>query len=224
MPVKIFADGADEAAIAELAQHPRVEGFTTNPSLLRAAGVTDYEGFARRVLKIAGERPVSFEVLADEPEEMERQALVIASWGPSAVVKIPVVNTKGESMVPLANWLMANGVAVNVTAVFVPWQVDGLMYNERSFVSVFAGRVADAGIDPRATISEVKSIATCRVIWASSRELYDIRKANRCCCYAITLTRELINKLPLIGKNLEDYSLETVQQFYRDARASGLTI
>lgn len=223
--LKIFADGADELAIAELAKHPRVEGFTTNPSLLRAAGVTDYAGFARRVLRVAGDRPVSFEVLADEPDEMERQALVIASWGPSAVVKIPVINTEGKSMVPLANRLAANGVAVNVTAVLLSDQVEGLELNDRSFVSVFAGRIADVGGNPAGSIEYMlQKQPQLRIIWASPRELRNVFDAHRCHCYAITLTRGLIDKLPLFHKNLVDYALETVQGLYGDAIASGLTI
>lgn len=225
LKVRIFADGADEAAIADLAQNPLVRGFTTNPTLLKAAGVTDYAAFAKRVLAIAGLRPVSFEVLADELDEMEQQALVIDRWGGNAVVKIPITNSRGLPTTEVVNHLASRGVAVNVTAVFTTEQIAGLELNSRCYVSVFAGRIADAGVFPVSVIQRMLTAnRDLRIIWASPRELANVIQADAVGCHAITLTRDLIAKLPLLGKDLREYSLETVQGFYRDAVLSGLTI
>jgi len=223
--VRIFADGADEAAIAELARDPRVSGFTTNPSLLHAAGVRDYAEFAKRILLLADDRPVSFEVLADELDEIEWQAGVIAGWGSNAVVKVPVTNSKGLSTMALVNKLAAGNIAVNVTAVMEAAQLEGLGLGVACYVSVFAGRIADTGRDAPSIIREIREERpNLGIIWASPREVLNVIQAEACGCHAITLTRDLIAKLPLLGKDLKAYSLETVQAFYRDAVLSRLTI
>ena len=230
--VKIFADGADFDGIIKLYANPLVKGFTTNPSLMRKAGVTDYEVFARRLLTAVPDRPVSLEVFADDFDEMERQALAIASWGRNVNVKIPVTNTKREFSGPLIRRLSAAGVALNVTAVFTLDQVrrvtECLAAETPAIVSVFAGRIADTGIDPVPIMAEsVRILRTkpkAELIWASPRELLNIVQADAIGCHIITVTADIIAKLALVGKNQDDYSLETVQMFYRDASAAAYTI
>lgn len=224
LSVRIFADGADEATMESLATLPWIAGFTTNPSLLRKAGVTDYAGFAQHALTLAGGRPVSFEVLSDEFEEMRRQARVIASWGPAAVVKIPIVNSRGESAASLIEDLAAEGMALNVTAVFDERQVRRIRLNEQCFVSVFAGRLADTGIDPIGAACAVQQSCRAKVIWASTRELFNVLQADAAGCYAITMTPDLLSKMKLFGKAPLEYSRETVAMFVDDAKASGLTL
>lgn len=230
--IKLFADGADLKEMLALYPDPRIVGFTTNPTLMRKAGVTDYESFAREVLKAIPDRPVSFEVFADENEEMERQAHVIASWGPNVNVKIPVTNTKGVSTAPIIRRLSQDGVTLNVTAIMTIKQVrevaDALSPDTPAIVSVFAGRVADTGVDPIphmiACRKELSSSPKAELLWASPRELLNVFHAVEAGCHIITATPDILAKLALVGKNLNLYSLETVQMFHRDAMQSGFAI
>ncbi len=230
--IKIFADGADLDGIREMAADPLIKGFTTNPTLMRKAGVDDYKAFALEALKIVTDRPVSFEVFADEFDEMERQALEIASWADNVNVKIPITNTRGESAVPLVETLSGKGVAVNVTAVFMLEQVqsvvDGLNPETPAILSVFAGRVADSGRDPVPHMKEAVRIAKAKpkaeILWASPRELLNIFQADAAGCYIITVTNDVLKKLSNIGKDLGEFSLETVRMFYDDASAAGYRI
>lgn len=232
LKVKIFGDGADLAGIKALSQKPWISGFTTNPTLMRKAGVSDYKAFAHEVLALVGGRPVSFEVFADDFGEMESQAFEIASWGPNVNVKIPVTNTKGESANPLIRRLSAAGVQVNVTAVFTLDQVRGIVESLSSetpaIISIFAGRIADTGVDPvpvmRDALVAMKARPKAELIWASPRELLNIVQASDIGCHIITVTNDILNKLSLLGKDHGDYSLETVQMFYKDAAAAGYDI
>lgn len=227
--IKIFADGADERGLAELARHSRVGGFTTNPTLMRAAGVSDYRAFARGLLEVAGGRPVSFEVFADEFAEMERQARLIASWGEQVYVKVPVTNTRGEPSGPLLERLAAHGVKLNVTALLTPAQVRAtaacLAGGPPCFVSVFAGRIADTGRDPVPAMCEaldaLRPHPNLELIWASPREVLNVLQADAIGCHVITLTQDLLRKLELLGRDLAELSLETVRMFHRDAAAAG---
>jgi transaldolase len=227
--VKIFADGADRAGIERLAADASIAGFTTNPTLMRQAGIEDYEAFAREILEIVTDRPISFEVFSDELAEMERQALEIATWGPNVNVKIPVTNTKGERTDVLLKRLVENGTKVNVTALFtveqVEWVAAALANGPECFVSVFAGRIADAGVDPLPIMTDALSILRSYgnqlLIWASPREVFNIVQADQIGCDIITVTHDLLKKLPGIGKDLTQFSLETVQMFYNDASAAG---
>ncbi len=232
LTVKIFADGADLDGIVSLYAKPWIQGFTTNPTLMRKAGVTDYKRFALDVLRAVPDRPVSFEVFADDFGTMERQALEIASWGRNVYVKIPVTNTQGDFSGPLVHRLTRAGVQVNVTAVLTLRQVkaisEHLAPGAPSIISVFAGRIADAGVDPVPVMREALNIMEAKpraeLIWASPRELLNIVQANDIGCHIITVTHDLLNKLPLLGKDLDRYSLETVEMFHRDAAAAGYTI
>ncbi|MCC7047846.1 MAG: transaldolase [Alphaproteobacteria bacterium] len=230
--IKIFADGADLNGIAKLYKNPLIKGFTTNPTLMNKAGVKDYETFAREVLKVVPDRPVSFEVFADDFGEMEAQARVIASWGRNVNVKIPITNTKGASAGPLIKRLSAAGVVLNVTAIMTPAQVktvaDALDPKTPAIVSVFAGRVADTGRDPVPLMTECRDILKPRpkaeLLWASPRELLNIFHAEGMGCHIITVTHDVLAKLPLVGKDLDGYSLDTVKMFHKDATAAGFTI
>ena len=230
--VKIFADGADFDGIMKMYANPLIKGFTTNPTLMRKAGVTDYEAFARKLLKAIPDRPVSLEVFADEFDAMERQAMAIAAWGKNVNVKIPVTNSRREFSGPLIKKLSAAGVALNVTAVFTLEQVrrvtECLAHETPAIVSVFAGRIADTGIDPVPLMTEAVALLKARpkaeLIWASPRELLNIFQADEIGCHIITVTNDILGKLPLVGKNQDDYSLETVQMFYRDAIAAAFSI
>jgi len=232
LKVKIFADGADPRLIRALSLNPLIEGFTTNPTLMRKAGVTDYESFATEILKIVPYRPVSFEVFADELEEMEEQALEMASWGTNVNVKIPVTNTRGTFTGPLVRRLSKAGVQVNVTACMGLDQVkavaDVLAPGTPAFVSVFAGRIADSGRDPLPIMAEAVRILEARpkarLIWASPRELLNIFHADAVGCHVITVTADILEKLSLVGKDLAEYSQETVRMFYRDAKSAGYHI
>lgn len=229
LKVKIFADGADLNSILALRQNPLIKGFTTNPTLMKKAGVQDYEAFARMVLQAVPDRPFSFEVFADEFELMEDQALEISSWGEHVVVKIPVINTEGKSAAPLVRRLAKAGVRLNVTAMTTLAQVshiaECLADAPPSYVSVFAGRIADTGLDPVPIMAEavriLGSLPHVELIWASPRELLNIVQADAVGCHIITVTDDLLRKLPLMGKCLEQYSLETVQMFYNDAVKAG---
>jgi len=230
--VKIFADCADLEGIAELATNPMIKGFTTNPTLMRKAGVTDYERFAKAALDLVEGRPISFEVFADEFEEMERQARKIAAWGDNVYVKIPVTNTKGEASFDTIQKLSHEGVRVNVTAITTPMQglfaAASLVEGAKSYLSVFAGRIADTGVDPTVIMAMAcdvfKRVSGSEVIWASPRELLNVCQASVLGCDIITMTPELLAKLDLLGKPLDEYSLETVQMFYRDGQAAGYSL
>jgi transaldolase len=230
LAVKIFADGADKAGIVKAAENPLIRGFTTNPTLMRKAGVSDYAAFAREVLARIRDKPISFEVFADDTAGMRRQAREIAAWGDNVYVKIPVTNTRGEPSTDLVRELAAAGVKVNVTAICTLEQVreiaGALAGGPPSVISVFAGRVADTGRDPIPLMRE--ALAICRgadrrieLLWASPREVLNIVHAEEAGCHIITVTNDLLAKLPLIGKELAVFSLETVQMFHRDAEAAG---
>lgn len=229
LKVKLFADGADKAQILKWHAHPLVRGFTTNPTLMRAAGVKDYEAFAREVLEVVHDRPISFEVFADDFCEMERQARKIARWGENVFVKIPVTNTRREPSMELASTLADSGVRINVTAVLTLDQVRGaaaaLSSGAPSLISVFAGRIADTGRDPVPIIAEAAKIVSAypniELIWASPRELLNIFQAHDAGCHIITVPDNILSKLPTVGKDLHDFSLETVQMFHNDATKSG---
>ncbi len=229
LTVKTFADGADVAEMKRLRQNPLVRGFTTNPTLMRKFGISDYEAFARDVLDAIPDLPLSFEVFADEFDEMERQALKIRDWGDNVYIKIPVTNTRGESAVPLLERLAGQGVKVNVTAMMTAAQVETALAvigdAPAAYVSVFAGRIADTGRDPVPVMSEVlgmlKQTPQIELIWASPREVYDIKRANDIGCHIITVTYDLLHKMALFGKDLDAFSLETVKMFYDDARSAG---
>jgi len=232
LKVKLFADGADLAGIREMAANPLIKGFTTNPTLMRKAGIADYKGFAHQVLKEVSDRPVSFEVFADDFSEMEGQALEIASWGKNVNVKIPVSNTKGEFCGPLVARLSKAGVKLNVTAVMTLEQtrqiVENLAPETPAIVSIFAGRIADTGRDPVPLMAEavriLKSRPKAELIWASPRELLNVFQADAVGCHIITATNDILKKLSLVGKDLDKYSLETVEMFYKDAQAAGYKI
>ena len=230
--VKIFADGAELASIKEMYKNPLIKGFTTNPTLMRKANVRDYRAFALEVLKVVSDRPVSFEVFSDDFLEMERQALEIASWDENVYVKIPVTNTRGEFSGPLIRRLSDKGVQVNVTALMTTDQVakvaDCLSHSTGSFVSVFAGRIADTGRDPVPLMAEAVKVLSphpkAELIWASPRELLNIFQADSLGCHIITATSDVLAKLHLVGKDLDTFSLETVLMFRRDALEAGYTI
>lgn len=230
--VKVFADGADLATIKSLAALPHVKGFTTNPTLMRKAGISDYEAFAKEVLGIIGDRPISFEVFSDEFDDMFRQAKKIAAWADNVYVKIPVTNTKGESSVPLLKRLVAEGVRTNVTAIFTLAQVRDVVAvlgaGPEAYVSVFAGRIADTGVDPMpimaASVAMLAPYPQLELIWASPREPFNIVQADQIGCQVITVTSDQLAKMKLFGKELDAFSLETVKMFYDDATAAGFKL
>ncbi|KKT67286.1 MAG: Transaldolase [Candidatus Curtissbacteria bacterium GW2011_GWC1_44_33] len=230
--IKLFADGADLAGIKEMAVSPLVKGFTTNPTLMRKAGVSDYKTFALEALRVIGDRPISFEVFADELDKMEMQARAITSWGNNIYVKIPVTNTKGEFSGPLIERLSLARVQLNVTAVMTPKQVRAvtkcLSLKTPAIISVFAGRIADTGRDPMPMMAEavhiMKAKPKAELIWASPRELLNVFQADSVGCHIITATNDILKKLSLVGKDLDQYSLETVEMFYKDAQAAGYNI
>ncbi len=232
LKVKIFADGADKAGMLEMYRKPFVKGFTTNPTLMRKAGVSDYETFAKDIIAAIPDRSISFEVFADDFTEMERQARRIAPWGKNISVKIPITNTKGESAIPLVKKLSQDGVALNVTAMFTLKQVqdvvDAVKGGAPCFVSVFAGRVADTGRDPVPLMAEavriLRAAPNTALIWASPRELLNVFQADDIGCHVITVTNDIIKKLSLVGKDMDQYSLETVKMFYDDGKAAGFTL
>jgi len=232
LAVKIYGDGADLAGIRELSRQPFIKGFTTNPTLMRKASVPDYEQFAAQVLKLIPDRPVSFEVLADDEETMESQARYIAAWSANVYVKIPVTNTRRVPMYPLIHRLSQDGIQINVTALLTLEQVrevsKALRGGAPSNVSIFAGRIADTGRDPIPVMAEAVAILRenpqSELIWASPRELLNIYHAEQCGCHIITVTNDVLRKLHLIGKDLSDYSLETVKMFYDDGVKSGYVL
>ena len=227
--IKIFADGADKAGMLSMYNNPRIDGFTTNPTLMRKAGITDYIGFAKEILQTIDDKPVSFEVFADEFEEMERQAREIATWGSNVYVKIPVTNTKKLSSASLIKKLSAEGVQLNITAILSLEQVsevaEALKNGSSSFVSVFAGRIADTGVDPvplmKRALEILNPVSNAELLWASPREVLNVYQAESIGCHIITATNDILKKLDLKGKDLEEYSLETVQMFFDDAQQAG---
>ena len=229
LKVQIFADGADKAGMIEMYRNPNVKGFTTNPTLMRKAGVVDYEGFARDIISAIPDRPISFEVFADDFTDMERQARRIATWGEHISVKIPITNTKHESSIPLVRKLSLDGIALNVTAIFTLSQVQAVVDAVRGgspcYVSVFAGRIADSGIDPvpimAAAVERLRVAPNTQLIWASPRELLNIFQAEDIGCQVITITNDILKKFPLVGKDQDVFSLETVKMFYEDGKAAG---
>ncbi|HTW94480.1 MAG TPA: transaldolase [Tepidisphaeraceae bacterium] len=229
LKVRIFADGADKAAMLDMARRPYIAGLTTNPTLMRKAGVADYRAFAHDVLAAITDKPISFEVFSDEFDEMHRQAMEIASWAENVFVKIPVTNTRAESSEKLIASLAASGVKLNVTAMTTLEQVKrisaALGDHASCNISVFAGRVADTGRDPVAMMGEAVQIIrphkNQELIWASPRELLNIFQADAVGCHIITATPDILKKLELVGKDLTEYSLDTVKMFYEDARSAG---
>jgi transaldolase len=229
LKIQLFADGADKASMLDLYRQPYIKGFTTNPTLMRKAGVTDYEGFAREILDHIRDRPVCFEVLADDENEMQREAHKIAAWGTNVCVKIPVTTTRRQPMYNLIHKLSCEGIRVNATAVLALDQVrhvaEALKDGGPSYISIFAGRVADTGRDPvplmKSALELMASNCNSQLVWASPRELLNIFQADEIGCHVITVTSDVLKKIPLIGKDLHDFSLETVQMFYNDALRSG---
>ena len=232
LSIQIFADGADIDGLAALAAMPHIAGFTTNPTLMRKAGIDDYRAFAHQALEVIGDRPISFEVFSDEPDEMLRQGREIASWGANVFVKVPFATTQGASTASVVRELSHDGVQVNVTALMTLPQVEemtaALEGGAASNISVFAGRVADTGRDPIPLMQSALSIMTAApnasLIWASPREVLNIVQANDIGCHIITVTYDLLAKLDGLSKPLEQFSLETVQMFHRDAAAAGFAI
>lgn len=230
--VKIFADGADRGEMLAAYQDPLIAGFTTNPTLMRKAGVEDYRKFAQEILRVIPDRPISFEVFSDDFAEMERQALEIAGWGENVYVKIPVTNTGGESSADLVRRLSRLGVKVNVTAVLALDQVRDISAcfagGVPGYVSVFAGRIADTGRDPvpvmAAAVELLRPYSNLELIWASPRELLNILQADAIGCHIVTVTHDLLRKIPLIGKDPHQYSIETVRMFHEDARKAGFEL
>lgn len=230
--VKIFADGADLASIVELVKQDHIRGFTTNPTLMRQAGIEDYEAFAHQLLELVSRHPISFEVFSDDFEEMERQALKITRWAENVYVKIPVTNTAGESSAKLVRRLTEQGVKVNVTALMTPAQVrnagEWLEGGPHSFVSVFAGRIADSGRDPipimAAAVELLQPYPNVELIWASPREVLNVLQADAVGCHVITVTHDLLKKLPTLGRNLDEFSLDTVKMFHDDAKRAGFSL
>ncbi len=232
LTVKLFADGADLDGIRSLAALPHIKGFTTNPSLMKKAGIKDYKSFAQQAFQIIGDRPISLEVFADDFAAMEQQAKLIAAWGPSVYVKIPVQNTKGQSAVPLIKDLAAAGIKLNVTALFTTEQVakvtEALAADVPAVISVFAGRLADVGVDPVPVIEQSRRIAAVKpkaeLLWAATREVFNIIEADRLGCHIITVPNDILGKLKNLGRSAQDACHDTVAGFYQDALSAGFTI
>lgn len=233
LPVKIFADGADRAGMIELYRKPFIQGLTTNPTLMRKVGITDYEGFAKSLLEVITGKPISFEVFSDEFPEMRRQALKIRDWQDNVFVKIPITNTRGESALPLIKELAVEGVKLNVTALLTRAQVKGvaeaLQPDVPSVVSVFAGRIADTGTDPLPIIKDsldlLKGHPGAELLWASVREVLNIFQAAASGCQIVTVPHDILAKaIKMGGMDLDELSLDTVQMFYRDAAAAGFQL
>lgn len=230
--IKLFADGADQKGMLEMYRNPLIRGFTTNPTLMRKAGISDYPGFAREILKAIPDRPISFEVFEDEFDQMERQARQISSWGANVYVKIPVTNTRAEPAVALISRLAKAGIKQNVTAVMTLEQVGAvakaLAGGPPAVISVFAGRIADTGRDPVPLMKEAAALlrdhANIELLWASPRELLNVYHAEEAGCHIITATSDVLNKLSLIGKDLGEYSLDTVKMFRADAVKAGYSL
>jgi transaldolase len=232
LKVKIFADGAEKAGMLEMYAKPYIKGFTTNPTLMHKAGLTDYRAFARDIVAAIPDRPISFEVFSDEFDDMERQAREIATWGDNVYVKIPVTNTRREPAYELVRRLSNDGIKLNITAIMTTDQVrhvvDGVKEGAPSCISVFAGRIADTGRDPVPIMTEcvaiLKAAPRAELIWASPRELLNILQADAIGCHIITVTNDILKKLSLVGKDLADYSLDTVKMFFDDGRKAGFSL
>lgn len=232
LSIELYSDGADVREMVAARDAGLVKGFTTNPTLMRKSGITDYEKFAREALAAVGGMPISFEVFADEFDEMERQAKQIATWGQGVFVKIPITNTRKESSIDLVRRLSAAGVKLNITAILTLDQVrcvvDALRADVAGIVSVFAGRIADTGRDPVPLMAEAAKIVAkkpmAKLLWASPRELLNIFQADACGCHIITVTPDILKKLAMVGKSLDDLSLDTVKMFYNDAAAAGFRL
>jgi transaldolase len=230
--IKIFADGADRVSIARLHANPLIKGFTTNPTLMRKAGVEDYETFARDVLEIVSDRPISFEVFSDDFGEMEEQALQISSWAENVYVKVPVTNTSGEPAAKVVRRLTDQGVKVNVTALTTPAQVNEVVKwvaeGPPCYISIFAGRIADSGRDPlplmTGSLEHASEHPNVELIWASPRELLNIVQADSIGCHIITVTDDMLQKLGSLGRDLDEFSLATVKMFYEDGQAAGYSL
>lgn len=229
LKVKIFADGAEKVGMLEMAAKPWIHGLTTNPTLMRKAGISDYKAFAHEILGLIRNKPISFEVFSDEFSEMERQAMEIASWGDNVYVKVPITNTRRELIYPLIQKLVARKVKLNVTALMTLEQVKGtvemLDRGVPSYISVFAGRIADTGQDPLPlmvdSLKAMKTNPKAQLIWASPRELLNIFQADEIGCHVITVTNDILKKLSLVGYDLAEYSLDTVKMFYSDSEKAG---
>jgi transaldolase len=232
MRIKLYQDGAELPKMIAARAQGVVDGFTTNPTLMRKAGVSDYKEFAKKVIAAIPDLPISFEVFSDAFDMMEREAREIANWGGDTYVKIPITNTKGESAAPLVRKLSAEGFSLNVTAIMTLDQVEAVASaaasGARTIVSVFAGRIADTGVDPvpmmTKAVAILKDLPRAELLWASPREVLNVVQAEECGCHIITATPDLIAKVPLFGKDLSQYSLETVKMFYEDARAAGFKL
>lgn len=232
LKVKLYSDGAKPQDIFSLSKDPKIAGFTTNPSLMKAAGIKDYEGFAREVLQEIKDKPISFEIFADELPEMKRQGLKIAQWGKNVYVKIPITNSKGEFTTPVIESLSKEGVKLNITAIFTVSQLkkahQALDPKTPAVLSVFAGRIADAGQDAMKIMSECRQYlgpkSLAELLWASTRELYNIIQSDQTGCDIITVPPDMLKKLSTFGKDLDQFSLETVQMFKRDAEAAGFSL
>lgn len=232
LKIKIFSDGADVGEMEKASKLGIISGFTTNPTLMKKSGITDYKKFAFEAISKVNNLPISFEVFSDDFESMEKEAIIISEWGENVYVKIPVTNTKRESSVDLIKSLDKRGIKLNITAILTLQQVqdlfDNLNENSKSIISVFAGRIADTGVDPIPIMKKAKSILSPKrnleLLWASSRELLNIFQAQECGCDIITVTNDLLKKLKMVGTDLGDLSLETVKMFYNDAKSAGYRI
>lgn len=232
LKIHIYADGADLNEMKAAHKKGLVKGFTTNPTLMAKAGIRDYREFARQALSAITDMPISFEVFSDEFEDMKRQALILADLGPNANVKIPITNTKGQSSLPLIKDLLGRGLKLNVTAIFTDEQILGLRQvmqkNDDVIVSIFSGRIADTGHDPepimKAAVKLYADLPNAKVLWASPREFLNVVQADRCGCHIITCTQPILDKIGQMGKDLSQFSLETVKMFYDDARRSEFTL
>jgi len=232
LKIKLFADGADKQDMLQMNADPLIQGLTTNPTLMKKAGISDYESFSREILKYITSKPISLEVFSDDIEEMEYQARIISSWAPNVYVKIPITNTKREFTYDIINRLSNDGVKLNITALMTLDQVRGVVSalnsDVESYISVFAGRIADTGIDPTPIMKEsldiMKINQKSELIWASPRELFNVIEANNIGCHIITATTDILKKLDLLDYNLDEYSLDTVKMFYQDALEAGYKI
>ncbi|MDR3607827.1 MAG: transaldolase [Oligoflexia bacterium] len=232
LKVHVYADGANKDAMIKRYREGFVKGFTTNPTLMAKAGVTDYAAFAKTILGEIKDLPISFEVFSDEMHEMEREALIIGAWGSNVNIKIPITNTKGEPSLPLIQKLLAKNLKLNVTAIFTQAQLDGLREitkpQDDVIVSIFAGRIADTGVDPmplmKKAVQDFKHLPKAKILWASCRETLNIYQADDCGCHIVTATDDQIAKLPQHGKSLSEFSLETVKMFLADATKAGFKL
>ncbi len=233
LKTQIFADGADSTGMIKLYKDPLIKGMTTNPTLMKKAGITNYESFAKDILKVIKEKPISFEVFSDEFSEMKRQAILISSWQDNVYVKIPITNSRGESSIPLIKELSRDGVKLNITAILTLLQVEEVVaaLNPKipSIISVFAGRIADTGLDPmpimRESLTKLKKYPNFELLWASVREVINIFQAEQCGCHIVTVPHDILNKaLRLVGMDLTKLSLDTVQMFKSDADQAGFSL